>query len=71
MKKIYVSISFKELFIKCKSYNYWSRNLFSGKIVVSLATAKIQMRIGNKFVEPAKESPLAALDRTVYLAKNS
>ena len=35
------------------------------------ATAKNKMRIGNKFVEPANESPLTASDRAVYLAKNS
>jgi hypothetical protein len=35
------------------------------------ATAKKQMRIGNKFVEPASESPLTVSDRAVYLAKNS
>ena len=29
------------------------------------------MRIGNKFVEPSKESPLTSLDRAVNLAKNS
>ena len=35
------------------------------------ALAKMQMRIGNKFVEPANESPLTSSDRAVYLAKNS
>ena len=29
------------------------------------------MRIGNKFVEPANESPLTVSDRLVYLAKIS
>ena len=35
------------------------------------ASAKKQMRIDNKFVELASESPLIASDRAVCLAKNS
>ena len=35
------------------------------------ANAKKQMRIDNKFVEPASESPLTVSDRAVNLAKNS
>ena len=40
-------------------------------LICIFALAKKQMRIDNKFVEPANESPLTSLDRAVNLAKNS
>ena len=40
-------------------------------LFVSLPPQKMQMRIGNKFVELAIESPLTSLDRAVNLAWTS
>ena len=50
---------------------FWPKAIAFCQNSCIFALAKKQMRTGNKFVEPAKESPLTSLDRAVNLAKNS
>lgn len=49
----------------------WVKIVVFPQKVSIFATPKMQMRIGNKFVEPANESSLTSSDRAVSLAKNS